>query len=83
MAKVIKQNEGYLCVPISTIKDWITRLDMVEWDLNRKISVKDDIEKLLEKHTIKSVCEYMFSMIRRDQKTQKAYCFICKKEIEE
>jgi len=28
-------------------------------------------------------CECRFAMIRRDQKTQKAYCFECKKEIQE
>jgi hypothetical protein len=31
----------------------------------------------------KSYCECSFVMIRRDQKTQKAYCFECKKEVQE
>jgi len=31
----------------------------------------------------KSFCECDFAMVRRDEKTQKAYCFECKKEIQE
>ena len=31
----------------------------------------------------KSYCACRFAMIRRNQKTQKAYCFECKKQIKE
>jgi hypothetical protein len=38
---------GSLLIPISTLRDWIDRLDMMEYDLNHRIYVKDDIEKLV------------------------------------
>ena len=38
---------GSLLIPISTLRNWIDRLDMMEYDLNHRIYVKDDIEKLV------------------------------------
>ena len=39
---------GSLLIPISTLKEWIDRLDSVEWSLNHRIYVKDDIEELVK-----------------------------------
>ena len=39
---------GSLLIPISTLKDWIDRLDSTEWSLNHRIYVKDDIEELVK-----------------------------------
>jgi hypothetical protein len=38
---------GSLRIPISTLGDWIDRLDWMEYDLNHRIYVKDDIEKFV------------------------------------
>ncbi len=43
----ISDVSGSLLIPISTLRDWIDRLDSMEWDLNHRIYVKDDIEKLV------------------------------------
>ena len=43
----ISDVSGSLLIPISTLRDWIDRLDMMEYDLNHRIYVKDDIEKLV------------------------------------
>jgi hypothetical protein len=40
--------DGSLLIPISTLKEWIDRLDSVEWSLNHRIYVKDDIEELVK-----------------------------------
>ena len=37
-----------LLIPISTLRDWIDRLDSMEWSLNHRIYVKDDIEELVK-----------------------------------
>ena len=39
---------GSLLIPISTLRDWIDRLDSMEWSLNHRIYVKDDIEELVK-----------------------------------
>lgn len=44
---------------------------------------EQQVKKMNIPDVIKSVCECSFAMIRRDEKTQKAYCFKCKKEIQE
>jgi hypothetical protein len=43
----ISDVSGSLLIPISTLRNWIDRLDMMEYDLNHRIYVKDDIEKLV------------------------------------
>jgi hypothetical protein len=45
--EVLSCVSGSLLIPISTLKDWIDRLDSLEWNLNQKIYVKDDIEELV------------------------------------
>jgi len=42
-----------------------------------------EVKKLNLLDASKLYCECSFVMIRRDQKTQKAYCFQCRGEVQE
>ena len=65
-----------------------TRLNKVKsfiLELQQAIDILEKQAKVISLNplVIKSGCECSFAMIRRDEKTQKAYCFECKKEIQE
>ena len=54
--------------------DWV-------WD-NDLINDPRETEQIVDEYfTTIEECKCNFAMIRRDQKTQKAYCFQCKKLI--
>lgn len=38
-----------LSVPLKTLQDWIERLDSMEYSLNHRIYVKDDIDEFIKK----------------------------------
>ena len=39
-----------LSVPLKTLQEWIERLDSMEYSLNERIYVKDDIEEFIKNY---------------------------------
>lgn len=65
----------------AAIDDCVSIIDDNDYRLN---SLRDHEEVRANLLNLKEKkCQCSFAMIRRDQETQKAYCFECKKEIEE
>jgi hypothetical protein len=46
----ISDVSGSLLVPLKTLQNWIDSLDSLEWTLNHRIGVKEEMEEFLKNY---------------------------------